>query len=252
MTRTYTARRIAGALALAVLIAGCAARPEPGQLVADPYEGVNRAIHSLNVGLDTAVLRPASQAYSFATPTLFQHLISNFVDHLRLPVSFVNRVLQGDAMGALETAGRFGVNTIVGAGGLLDPATEFGLPFEPTDLGLTFASWGAEEGAFVMLPVFGPSTARDAFGRLGDVGLNPLTYVTVGSGTGETAATVAEIAVPPVVARTENFALVDSALYDSEDSYVTVRAAFIQARRAQVRGGGADLENLPDIFGDDE
>jgi phospholipid-binding lipoprotein MlaA len=246
-----TRRRAAGLAACALLVAGCAAAPAEGQLVADPFERANRSIHAFNVGLDRYALRPASRAYDTVTPALFQHMISNFVDHLRLPVSFVNTVLQGDVDAALETAGRFGVNTIVGAGGLLDPATEFGLPFEPTDFGLTLAAYGVEEGAFVMLPVFGPSTARDAAGVIGDFALDPLTYVTVGAGSGETAATVAQIVTPPVVARTENSALIDSALYESEDSYVTVRAAFIQARRAAVRGGGADPEALPDILGED-
>jgi phospholipid-binding lipoprotein MlaA len=251
MTKAHGLRGAAAALTLVAAAAGCAATPAEGQLVADPYERINRSIHGFNVGLDRYALRPVSRTYAAVTPTLFQHVISNFVDHIRLPVSFVNNVLQADVDAALATAGRFGVNTIVGAGGLLDPATEFGLPFEPTDFGLTLASYGVQEGAFVMLPVFGPSTARDTVGRVGDIGLNPLTYVTVGGGSGETAAQVAEIAVPPVVARTENAALIDAALYDSEDSYVTVRAAFIQARRAAVRGGGADVEALPDILGDE-
>jgi phospholipid-binding lipoprotein MlaA len=250
MTET-TRRRAAFAAMGLLLLAGCAAAPADGQLVADPFERTNRSIHAFNVGLDRFALRPVSRAYDTVTPALFQHMISNFVDHLRLPVSFVNTVLQGDMDAALETAGRFGVNTVVGAGGLLDPATEFGLPFEPTDFGLTLAGYGVEEGAFVMLPVFGPSTARDTVGLVGDFALDPLTYVSVGAGSGETAATVAQIVTPPVVARSENSALIDAALYESEDSYVTVRAAFIQARRAAARGGGADPENLPDILGED-
>lgn len=236
-----------GMLALAAL-AGCAVEAEPGALIADPYENVNRAVHSFNVAADTVVLRPVALAYNTVTPALFQHMISNFVDHLRLPVVFFNNIFQGDVDEALATLGRFGVNTIVGAGGLLDPATEFGLPYDPTDFGLTLASHDANEGPFIMLPLLGPSTGRDAVGRLVDFGLDPLTYIGVGDGTGQTLAMVGRIATPPVVARAENFEIVDQVLYESEDSYVTLRAAYVQSRRAQAAGGAVDAENLPDIF----
>lgn len=236
-----------GALALTA-VAGCAVDTPPGTLIADPYENINRPIHSFNVAADRVVLRPVAQVYDTVTPALFQHMIGNLVDHIRLPVVFFNNILQGDIDEALATAGRFGVNTIVGAGGLLDPATEVGLPYEPTDFGLTLASHDAEEGPFIMLPIFGPSTGRDAIGRLVDFGLNPLTYTTIGGGTGETALTVAQYATPPVVARTENFEILDQILYESEDSYVTLRAAYVQARRAQAAHGVVDAESLPDIF----
>jgi len=244
-----SAKGALGVLALSAL-AGCAVEAEPGALIADPYENVNRAVHSFNVAADTVALRPAAIAYDAVTPALFQHMIGNFVDHLRLPVVFFNNIFQGDVDEALATLGRFGVNTIVGAGGLLDPATEFGLPYDPTDFGLTLASHDANEGPFIMLPLFGPSTGRDAVGRLVDFGLDPLTYVTVGDGLGQTLATVGRFTVPPVVARSENFEIVDQVLYESEDSYVTLRAAYVQSRRAQAAHGVVDVESLPDIFGE--
>jgi len=242
-----SARGALGALVLTAL-AGCAVEAEPGALIADPYENVNRAVHSFNVAADTVVLRPVAMAYDTVTPTLFQHMISNFVDHLRLPVVFFNNIFQGDVDEALATLGRFGVNTIVGAGGLLDPATEVGLPYDPTDFGLTLASHDASEGPFIMLPLFGPSTGRDAVGRLVDFGLDPLTYIGVGEGAGATAATAARFATPPVVDRSENFEVIDQVLYESEDSYVTLRAAYVQSRRAQAAHGVLDPENLPDVF----
>lgn len=242
-----SAKGALGVLALAAL-AGCAVEAEPGALIADPYENVNRAVHSFNVAADTVVLRPAALAYDTVTPALFQHMISNFVDHLRLPVVFFNNILQGDVDEALATLGRFGVNTIVGAAGLLDPATEFGLPYDPTDFGLTLASYDANEGPFIMLPLLGPSTGRDAVGRLVDFGLDPLTYIAVGEGAGQTLATAGRFATPPVVARAENFEIVDQVLYESEDSYVTLRAAYVQSRRARAARGAVDAENLPDIF----
>lgn len=239
---------IIGSLAVATVLGGCAGAPTEGQLIADPYEGYNRAVHSLNVGFDRVVLRPLSQGYDIVAPALVKHLASNAVDHISLPVHFFNYVLQGDVDAALTAFGRFGVNTLVGAGGLLDPATEFGLPASPTDFGLTLASAGADEGVYLVLPLFGPSTTRDAVGKVGDFALNPLTYVTVGSGSGEIALLAVENGGPPIVARHRNFDLIDELLYESEDSYVALRTAYVLNRRARAAEGGVDVENLPDIF----
>jgi phospholipid-binding lipoprotein MlaA len=242
--------RAAAAVVAAAMTAACAQTAPEGALIADPYEGINRDIHSFNVGMDQVLLRPAAKGYETLTPALFQHMLSNAVDHLRLPLIFINYTLQGDAEGALETVGRFGVNTIMGAGGLLDPAAEMGLPYDPTDFGLTLATWGAEEGPYVVLPLLGPSTGRDAFGTWGDVALNPLTYVTFGGGTGQIAAATAQIAAPPIVFRAENMEQLDQLLSESEDSYVALRSAYVQNRRARVAGNGVDLETLPDIYGE--
>ncbi len=234
----------------AALAAGCAGAPVEGQLIADPYEGVNRAVHGFNVGVDQVVLRPASQAYDFVAPALVKHLVSNAVDHIQLPVHFFNYVLQGDVDSALVTFGRFGVNTLAGAGGLLDPATEVGLPNAPTDFGLTLAKSGAEEGVYIVLPLFGPSTTRDTVGRVVDIGLNPLTYVTPGSGSGEIALIAVENGGPPIVVRHRNFELIDELLYETEDSYVALRTAYVLNRRSRAIEGGVDVERLPDIFAD--
>ncbi len=233
---------------LAAAVAGCAAKAPEGALIADPYEATNRHIHAFNVGLDTAVLRPVSQAYDFVTPGTVRLMIGNASNHLRLPVIFFNNLIQGEFETALATLGRFGVNTVAGAGGLLDPATEFGLPLESTDFGITLAKHGANEGPYVVLPIFGPSTGRDAIGVLGDIALNPLTYITVGSGEARYAITGARVATPVVDARARNADVIDELLYESEDSYVALRSAFIQNRRRAVAGGQVAPEDVPDIF----
>lgn len=240
----------AAAVATTVLASGCAQTTPEGALIADPYESLNRDIHSFNTGVDQVLLRPAARGYQIVTPTLFQNLISNFVEHIRLPVTFINYALQGEVDGALETAGRFGVNTIMGAAGLLDPATEMGLPYQPTDFGLTMATWGAEEGPYVVLPFFGPSTGRDAVGVVVNAAINPVTYVTLGDGAGQAAAAAGQVVTPPLVFRSENMALIDELLYESADSYVAARSAYVQSRRARVAGEAVDVEALPDIYGE--
>ena len=245
--------RAAAYLALSLLAAGCASAPAvEGQLIADPYEETNRSVHAFNKGVDTALLRPITQAYDTVTPELIQHMVRNGLDHLSLPAIFINRMLQGDAEEAGAALARFSLNTIIGAGGLLDPATEFGLPHTPTDFGVTLARWGAPEGAFVEAPIFGPHTERHLVGRLVNFALDPAILVTVGAV--EVANTIVVIdatraPLAAVRARDDNFGLIDNILYESEDSYVTSRAGYVQARRRQV-AGETTADQAPNIFGD--
>lgn len=253
MSTEISCSRAAAGLALALLASGCATAPAvEGQLIADPYEATNRNVHEFNKGLDTAILRPAAQAYEFVTPALVQHMVGNGLDHLQLPGIFINRLLQGDAEEAGAALARFSLNTIIGAGGLLDPATEFGLPHTPTDFGVTLARWGAPEGAYVEAPVFGPHTERHLVGRIVNFALDPTILITVGAVEVANTIAIIDLARAPISAvraRDDNFGLVDDILYESEDSYVTSRSGYVQARRRRV-AGETTAEQAPDIFGD--
>ncbi|MEL7152967.1 MAG: VacJ family lipoprotein [Pseudomonadota bacterium] len=240
--------RLARAAVVLIALGGCASGGADGALVNDPLEGMNRTIQAVNKGLDQVVLRPAADDYDFATPTLFKHVFGNAVSHLTLPGVFVNRVLQGEAEEAASVLGRFTINTVYGAGGTLDPASELGLPLASTDFGLTLASWGIDEGPYLELPLFGPSTARDAVGIIVDAALQPTTYVTGGVEVQIAAATVRALEI--VDTRNRNKRLIDDVLYRSEDSYVSVRTAYIQNRRRQAAGGETNVDDLPDLFAD--
>ncbi|MEC9434760.1 MAG: VacJ family lipoprotein [Pseudomonadota bacterium] len=247
--------RAAAALLAAALLAGCAAGegPKDGELVYDPWEKTNREVHAFNKGLDTVLLRPASQLYDIATPGLVKHLVRNGLDMLQMPAIFVNYVLQGDVDGALTAFGRFGINAVMGLG-LLDPATEMGLPKEYTDFGLTLASWGVEQGPYLELPILGPANLRDGPARIGHWALDPVTYVTSISafdGVRDTADLLGSPWMYPVraaVVRSEIGGQVDEVLYGSEDSYVTTRAIYTQLRRRQEAGGETTADALPDVF----
>ena len=242
------AARLVAVVGLAVATAGCAASAPEGQLIADPYESLNRDIHEFNKGWDQVLIRPAAFIYKEATPTLFQFLVGNAVDHITLPLQVVNHTLQLDFEDAAATAGRFVVNTVAGAGGLLDPATEFGLPERPTDTGVTLAEWGAQEGPYVVLPFFGPFTGRDAVGRVADFALDPFNAINIPGGA---AVTAARVVAPAVDARAANFEIIDDALYASDDSYVTVRTGYVLSRRRFV-AGETGVGALPDIYGETE
>ena len=234
-------------LACAAVLAGCATEaPREGLAATDPYEPFNRRMLNVNKGLDRYALRPASQAYDFATPTTIQFIIGNGLDYLETPIHFANYALQGDVENSLETLGRFTLNTVLGGVGMLDPATEFGLPRQETDFGITLARWGVAEGPFFVLPLLGPATARDLPSFVVDRAFYPLTYV--GPFTTLDGLSPAVQAVDLMDTRARNSELIDELFYETEDTYVTLRAAYLQRRRAMAAGEEGAIEILPDIF----
>ena len=230
---TGAVRFLLAAVALAS-VAACAAPVPSG--VNDPYEDENRARHEFNRKLDRALLRPAGAGYVQAVPQPVQEGVSNFADNLGEPSHFVNHVLQGDVEGAVMNTLRFAVNSTVGIGGLIDIASELGMPEFDTDFGETLYTWGVGEGAYVELPVLGPSTQRDTFGRVVDLFTNPLTntlpkpekYYATGT---SVAARIGD--------RGRYSEMVDSVLYDSADSYAQSRLIYLQNRRFELGGEAA-------------
>lgn len=212
-------------------LAGCASRPAPPPGVQDPFEADNRAAHAFNKDLDRVVLRPVSRAYVRNVPDEGQQIVSNVADNLALPGMVVNNLLQGDLSGAGRNSLRFLYNTTLGFGGMFDPSSEFGIEPEDTDFGETLHVWGVPEGNYVELLVFGPSTERDALGRVVDFALDPLDYLIPSPerryGTG--------VYVLDRVGDRGRFGdTVDSVLYDSADSYAQARIIYLQNRRSAL------------------
>ena len=236
---------VAGAL----LVGACATvDPQTGFADVDKLEGVSRKIHQFNVAMDRNLLHPAAQGYDAVTPTLTKHLISNGFSHLQLPRDFANHLLQGEVDPALETLGRFTINTVLGAGGLLDPATEFGLPKQDNDFGITLGKHGVGAGYYLVLPFFGPTTTRDSVGRIVDLAFAPTSYIGVIEPGLNPELPAGLFALESVNFRHQNSAVIDDLLYNSEDSYVSLRAVYLQRRRAQIAGDDSGADALPDIF----
>ncbi|MEM6729679.1 MAG: MlaA family lipoprotein, partial [Pseudomonadota bacterium] len=135
-------------MALFVALAACGA-PPPATGINDPNERRNRAVHEFNKGLDTVLVRPASQVYGVVVPEPARGVVSNFAENLGLPSAILNNTLQGDLPSAAQNSGRFIVNSVVGIGGLFDPAGELGVEAIDTDFGETLHVWGAGEGTYV-------------------------------------------------------------------------------------------------------
>ncbi len=215
-----------------LVLAACSPAPEDGG-IHDPYESVNRVSHGVNKAADRVLFRPASQAYGAVTPEPVRSSISNLAFHLNEPRSFFNHLAQGDLQDAGHTFFRFAVNTTVGFLGLFDPATgDFGLEARSTGFGDTLAVWGANEGAYIELPLLGPSNERDSVGRFVDILTNPLSVVS-----DEGTEIAAAISLPSVLnSRYEFTENVDSILYDSADSYAQMRLFYTENRRFQLSG----------------
>ena len=153
----------AGLLALA-LLQGCAVGPNPR----DPFEPFNRSVTRFNDGLDEAIVKPVAQVYQDTVPSPVRTGVNNFFGNLSDAWSFVNNVLQAKPQAAVDSFMRVSVNTLIGLGGVLDWATPMGIERHREDFGKTLGRWGVAAGPYLVLPVLGPSTVRDAAARVVD------------------------------------------------------------------------------------
>jgi len=144
--------------------------------VPDPLEPFNRSVWGLNEGIMT-VVKPTSKAYRFVVRKPVRIVIRNFGKNITYPGRLFNNLLQGKWAGARDETYRFGCNTVAGAGGLFDIATEWKIPKSEADFGQTFGQWGWKPSFFLMLPLFGPSNDRDTVGLAADTAANPLSYL---------------------------------------------------------------------------
>ena len=162
-------RRTGAVIALVVLngLGGCATTGSAGGAAAstnpaDPWERFNRAVYGFNDQLDRAVVKPLATTYRDHVPQLVRTGVGNFFGNLADSWSAANHLLQGKLESGLRMGTRFVTNTLIGLGGLLDPASEMGLDRESEDFGQTLGRWGVGPGPYLVLPLFGPSTLRDA------------------------------------------------------------------------------------------
>lgn len=140
--------------------------------VPDPWERFNRRMYKFNFYLDRYLFLPVVHGYEFVTPVFVQDRLSDFFNNLAEIKNLTNSVLQGKGTESVHTFGRFLTNSTIGIGGLFDPATKFGLTPRPEDFGLTLARWGLTSGNYLVLPVYGPSSLRDAGGLAVDAGIS--------------------------------------------------------------------------------
>lgn len=205
--------------------------------VSDPIEGVNRATFALNDAADTLVLRPLAALYGFAVPLVAKRAIVRFYRNLKSPVILANDVLQGELTGSGVTLGRFVVNSTAGVAGFIDIARELGLARHDNDFGVTLYAWGVGPGPYLVLPLFGPSTARDAVGTGVDSFIDPLGYVL------PFAARLGLMAGKAISKREAVMDQLDQLRLGALDAYIAVRGAYYQHRAQELGLGAAPAEN---------
>jgi phospholipid-binding lipoprotein MlaA len=186
---------------------------------------------SFNEGIDSVLLKPAAKVYQAITPSVVRTGVGNFFANLAEPWVAVNAALQLKGLAATETMVRFGINTVLGLGGVLDIASEGGIERRNEDFGQTLGYWGVAPGPYVVLPFFGPSTVRDGGALVVDYRGDPLLREP-NLTTRDTASAVRLIDFRASLLRAEEI-LSDAAL----DKYSFTRDAFLQRRQSLVLDG---------------
>lgn len=163
-------KSVAVAVAAVGMLTGCATSGNPK----DPIEGFNRAMFAFNEGLDSAIIKPVATGYDAALPAPIKTGVTNFFSNIEDLFIGVNNLLQGKVPEAFSDLGRVVINSTVGLLGVIDFASDAGLEKHEEDFGQTFGRWGVGNGAYVVIPVFGPRTARDTVGLVLDVATDPV------------------------------------------------------------------------------
>ena len=142
------------------------------------FEGVSRAVFKFNMAVDDIVLEPLAKGYN-KLPSPIKQGTNNFTSNIGTLLSIPNNILQGNIKQLGHSIGSFALNTTVGVLGFLNPAEKLGLKPNKEDVGQTLGSYGIGPGCYFVLPIFGPTTARDSIGLLADTFVDPFAHVTI-------------------------------------------------------------------------
>ncbi len=218
----------------------------------DPLEGINRGIYKFNDVADRYAMQPVAKAYKAVAPSPVRTGISNFFSNLGTLTTVVNDLLQLKFEQAFTDAGRFVINSTFGLAGFIDVASMDKIEKHNEDFGQTLGHWGVGPGAYLVLPILGPSTVRDAGGLVVDVSTSdPITYL---HNIGEVRTYNQVRAVQLLDRRTQLLDATDLVDNASIDPYAFMRDAYLQRRASMVQDGLVPKELLQDDFepADDE
>lgn len=230
------ASRLNGLLLLIFLVtfAGCATAPHDPR---DPLEPFNRGVQRFNDTLDDYVMKPVAKGYQFVTPGFIDRGVTNFFSNVGDIAVVINDLLQFKLKQGGRDAGRFLINSTVGVAGLFDVASQLDLPKHDEDFDQTLGAWGIPAGPYLVLPFFGPSSPRGAVGLIGDVAMNPITYID------DDAIRLGLYALQTIDFRADNLSATKILDEAAIDRYAFIRNAYFQRRRYLVHDGMPPLED---------
>lgn len=234
-------------LLLAVLsLTACASGEQLSHADYDPWESPNRVIYKGNDVFDRAIMKPIAKGYNFIIPSFARRGVSNFTDNLRTPRSAMNNFLQGKPRRGFDDLARFMFNSTIGIVGLFDVASAGGLEEYDEDFGETLAVWGVPDGPYVVLPLFGPHTLRDAIALPVDIFSNPVVYYDNTSVRDKLYGLIA-IDIRARLLSAEKF------LEGAKDPYIRIRESYLQNRVYKIYDGDPpEDDDFYDDFDDEE
>jgi phospholipid-binding lipoprotein MlaA len=227
-------RSLALVIGVSLVLGGCATATNPD----DPLEKFNRQMFAFNDGVDRVALKPAATAYKRVLPSFVQTGVANFFGNLSDVWSAANNLMQGKGADGMSDIGRVALNSTFGLGGLLDIASDAGMQKHNEDLGQTLGLWGVPSGPYVMLPLFGPSTLRDAAVMRIDIMADPWAYAKpIGLRNVGTALRAVD----------QRAQILDASNLMEEaalDRYEFIRDGYLQRRQSKIFDGEASRKDL--------
>ncbi len=225
------ARRLCLLLGLGMLLLLQACATVKSADARDPWEPMNRSVYQFNDAVDTIAIKPAAQLYVKVLPSMVRTGVSNFLGNLGDVWSMANSAMQLKGQATVETFMRININTFIGLAGFLDVASEMGIENRREDFGQTLDHWGVASGPYLVLPLFGPSTLRDAVAFPVDMQGN------VTQRLNDEATRYSLLAVRLVDTRSGLLKTVDVIKAASLDPYSFVRDAYLQKRQNDIYDG---------------
>lgn len=245
MTRSTPFR--ASLPALLLLLSACTSIPPEQRSENDAWEPMNRTLYKVNTVIDNATTKPLAKGYRKVVPGPVRTGVTNVYTNLTTPRSALNNFLQGKPKRGFSEVGRFLINSSFGLAGIFDVATASGMDEYREDFGQTAAVWGVPNGPYVMLPLLGPRTLRDAVTLPLDIASDPVIYI-------EHASARDPAIVLGIIDLRYRLLAADKFLQDSKDRYLTTRESYLQNREYQIYDGNPpeDDEFYDEFFDEEE
>ena len=208
------------------------------------FEGVSRSVFKFNMAFDKAVLKPIAKGYN-KLPEPIKNGTSNFTSNMATLLSIPNSLLQGNIKQVGHSTGSFLINSTFGILGVLNPAEKMGLKPHKEDVGQTLGTYGVGPGCYLVLPILGPSTARDSFGLLADTFVDPFAHVTIRENellgiSGNDLDYFSVKGVTAVDFRADNDQNFESLEKNSLDLYSSLKSVYLQSRENKIRNSIED------------